>query len=286
MSQRHRALRHHPRSSAGRANPTPLPENEQAVVEEHLPLRSPMVYEVVRQEGENELRRPLASLWWSGIAAGIGISTSVLTEALLHGNVPEPGWRSLVASFGYTIGFVIVVIGRLQLFTENTITAVLPLFANWSRMHFVNTLRLWGVVLAANLIGVFGTAVLFTHAGLVSDPALAMMLEVSHDAASHSVLDAMLLGVPAGFLVAAIVWILPNAEGSELLVVVMLTYVMALGDFTHVVVGSGELFLLLFDGTVDSVYVMTRIIAIMVGNVIGGTGLFALLAYGQVRSEM
>ena len=66
----------------------------------------------------------------------------------------------------------------------------------------------------------------------------------------------------------------------------MLTYVMALGDFTHVVVGSGELFLLLFDGTVDSVYVMTRIIAIMVGNVIGGTGLFALLAYGQVRSEM
>lgn len=245
-----------------------------------------MVYEVVRQEGENELRRPLASLWWSGIAAGIGISTSVLAEGLLHGNLPDQGWRSLVASFGYTIGFVIVVIGRLQLFTENTITAVLPLFANWSRMHFVNTLRLWGVVLAANLIGVLGTAVLFTHAGLVSDPALAMMLEVSQHAATYSMLDAMLLGIPAGFLVAAIVWILPNAEGSEVLVVVMLTYVMALGGFTHVVVGSGELFLLLFDGTLDSAYVITRIIAIMLGNVIGGTGLFALLAYGQVRSEM
>ena len=68
---------------------SPLPAEEQAIVEDHLPMRSPMVYEVVRQEGESELRRPLASLWWSGTAAGIAIA-AVSAAALPRSAILRP----------------------------------------------------------------------------------------------------------------------------------------------------------------------------------------------------
>ncbi len=95
-------------------------------IEERQRPSSPVIYEVIRQDGDEELARPLNSLWWSGIAAGLGISMSVVAEGLLHRALPDREWRPLVENLGYTLGFLIVVLGRLQLFTSNTLTAVLP----------------------------------------------------------------------------------------------------------------------------------------------------------------
>jgi formate/nitrite transporter FocA (FNT family) len=265
---------------------SPLPQQEQAIVEEHLPLRSPMVYEVVRQEGEAELKRPLASLWWSGIAAGIAMFSSVLAQGVFHGQLPDAPWRSLITDFGYCFGFLIVVLGRLQLFTENTITAVLPLLADWSRARLGHTARLWAVVLLANVVGTFTTAALVSWAGLFPAVHLQAMLEVSREFAHHTPLEAFLFGIPAGFLIAAIVWISPNAESAKFAVVVWLTYLVALGDFTHVVVGSAELALLVIEGSVSAGGALAVLLPTLAGNIIGGTGLFSLLAYAQIKGEM
>lgn len=272
--------------SSEKANATPLPVREQEVVEDHLPLRSPMVYEVVRQEGESELSRPLGSLWWSGLAAGIAIVASVIGEGALHGLLPEVEWRPALESFGYCLGFLIVILGRLQLFTENTITAVLPLLANWSGADLLKTARLWGVVLLANVCGTVLTAALIVHAGLVPAALLPELTHVSAQFAAHPPLEALMLGLPAGFLIAAIVWMLPNAEGSEFAVIVTLTWLIALGGFTHVVVGSAELAILAMQGELGLGGASALFAATLVGNVVGGTGLFALLAYAQVREEM
>ena len=58
-------------------------------VDEHRRLKAPVVYEIIRQEGVEELDRPLRSLWWSGFAAGLAISTSVYAEAFLHALLPD-----------------------------------------------------------------------------------------------------------------------------------------------------------------------------------------------------
>ena len=264
----------------------PLPEEQQDEVEEHLPLRSPVMYEVVRQEGEIELSRPLASLWWSGVSAGIAMFSSVMAQGVLHEHLPDEHWKPLVASFGYCFGFIIVVLGRLQLFTENTITAVLPLLASWSSVRLARTLRLWGVVLAANVAGTFLTAALVIWTGMLPALYVAAMLDVAGHFAANSSLEALLYGIPAGFLIAAIVWVTPNAESAKFSIVVWLTYLIGVGGLTHVVVGSAELGLLLVNGSIGVGEVLRVLIPTLVGNVVGGTGLFALLAYAQIKEEI
>lgn len=262
-------------------------KTEKQEAQEHQRLRSPVIYEIVRREGTEELRRPTSSLWWSGLAAGVSISASLLATGLLVHYLPEEPWTPAVTSFGYCFGFLIVVLGRLQLFTEQTVTAVLPLLKKPSRDNWLATGRLWGVVLLANLVGTFLTAVFLVFAGSVHPEHFLAMMEVSRKFALMSPGEALGLGIPAGFLVAAMVWMIPNAKGSEFWVVTIVTYLIALGGFAHVIVGSSEVFLLILSGELGIVAgVFGLILPSLLGNIIGGTGLFALLAYGQVQEEL
>ena len=135
-----------PETEFGGENAPRLTEEEKHEVEELKQLRVPVVYEIIREEGVEELKRPVPSLWWSGLAGGIAISVSVLAEGLLHRYLPDTQWRPLVENFGYCVGFLIVILGRLQLFTENTITVIFPLLTDFSKSHLYFTMRLWGVV--------------------------------------------------------------------------------------------------------------------------------------------
>ena len=113
------------------------------------------------------------------------------------------------------------------------------------------------------------------------------MLEVSGTLLHKAPLDMLLQGIPAGFLIASVAWIRAGVSGSEFWVILVLTYAIALGDFAHVVAGSAEAFLLLFAGQTGLGHAAFGIVLpSLIGNVIGGTGLFALLAHAQVRQEM
>ncbi|MDX1527841.1 MAG: formate/nitrite transporter family protein, partial [Gammaproteobacteria bacterium] len=78
-----------------------LSREDREAVDERVRLRPPVVYEIVRREGEEEMRRPLDSLWWSGIAAGLGITASLLAEGLLHHYLPDTPYRPVLENFGY-----------------------------------------------------------------------------------------------------------------------------------------------------------------------------------------
>ncbi len=108
-----------------------LTDKEQSEVREAQRPRAPVVYEIIRLEGERELQRPIASLWWSGVAAGISIGFSFLSQAALGAGLPQSEWNHVLASLGYSVGFIIVILGRQQLFTENVLTAVLPVITRW-----------------------------------------------------------------------------------------------------------------------------------------------------------
>ncbi|MDP5130390.1 MAG: formate/nitrite transporter family protein [Paraglaciecola sp.] len=265
-----------------------LTGSEREAVAEHGRLSSLTVYSIILREGEEELQRPVSSLWWSGVAAGLGISTSVLAEAVLRTHLGSAhSYLSIIESLGYTLGFILVILSRLQLFTENTITVVLPLLASPSKNRFICTARLWGVVLAANLVGTFITAAIAMHGGVLTQEILDSVLQISRHVAALSPMETLLRGIPAGFFIAAIVWMLPSAKGSEVLVVMLFTWLIAAGEFTHVIAGSNEIFSLVLIGEMPfAAAFLQHIGPMLMGNIIGGTGLFAMLAYGQIREEM
>lgn len=220
--------------------------------------------------------------------AGISISTSVLVEGILHAALPDAGWSELVQGLGYSIGFLIVILGRQQLFTENTITPVLPIMARFSMGKFRSMLKLWAIVLLANLVGTM-IAVLFADLiALVSPEQLESMRAVSREAVTGKPPGEFFLrAIPAGFFIAALVWMLPSSKGFEIWVILIITWVIAVGGFAHVIVGSAEAFLLLINGELGVLAVFAGyLLPVLLGNIIGGTALFSALAYAQVREEI
>ena len=265
-----------------------LAPKERDSVAEHGGLSSLAIYSVILREGEEELQRPNISLWWSGVAAGVGISTSVLVEGIIRANMgSDHPYLTLIESLGYAFGFVLVILCRLQLFTENTITVVLPVLADPTRKQFYNAARLWAIVLAANLCGTFLTAAIATHWSILTADTLAAILEISRHLATLTPTETFLRGIPSGFFIAAMVWMLPSAKGSKVLVIIMFTWLIAAGGFTHVIAGSNEIFTLVLNGEMNIFTAFIYHIApVLIGNILGGTGLFAMLAYGQVQEEM
>ena len=112
------------------------------------------------------------------------------------------------------------------------------------------------------------------------------MLAISRHYGELTPLEGLTYGIPAGFYVAAIVWMLPSSRAGAPFVIMLFTYLIAMGEFTHVIAGSAELFLLMLSGGIAPMQVASLLGATLVGNILGGTGLFALLAYGQVAREI
>ena len=256
-------------------------------VEERQRLPTPVIYEIVRREGEEEMKRPLTSLWWSGIAAGLSMSFSLLAQGVLLSHLPDTPWRPLITSFGYTFGFLIVVLGRQQLFTENTITVVLPVIADFTAKNVKSLGRMWAVVFLANMVGTFIAALFLSHAPLISPDVLDAMLTLSHHMLSNDFWTMLSKGIGAGFLIAAMVWIIPSAEGAKFHVILAITYLVAIAEFGHIVVGSVEAFLSILNGQAGLFECFTGFtIPVLAGNIIGGTLLVSVISYAQVKDEM
>jgi formate/nitrite transporter FocA (FNT family) len=265
-----------------------LTEQERSHADELAAPKTRVIYEVVRRQGEEELARPAGSLFWSGAAGGIAMMASVIAEGALRHKLPAdmPG-RAAIGDLGYTLGFLIVILGRMQLFTEQTIVTVLPNMAAPGWKKFVTTARLWAIVFVANLLGTAAAAWINLNLHLMGPELTASMLEVSSAVQGKSALETLAHAIPAGFIMASVAWIRAGAADGEFWIVLILTYFIALGDFAHVIAGSAETFLLLFDGQIDVAQAFGGIIGpALVGNVIGGTGLFALLAHAQVSREI
>lgn len=245
------------------------------------------IHRAVREEGEAELERPASSLMWSGVAAGFAITASLVTEGRIHAALPESEWRPLVVALGYPVGFAIVILGRMQFFTESTITATLPLVTHPSRYAVWRTLRLWALVLLANLTGTAIAAAVVGGTAMTDPTVTEGMLSVSRQILAHGWWATFMGAIPAGFLVASIAWVLPNAREHAFFVIFAITYVVGVAGFSHSVLGSSEAFTLMWHGDVGIGQALFGLIApAVLGNLAGGAGLFALLAHGQVRGEM
>ena len=265
----------------------PLTDTEEQEVEERSAPTAKIVHAAVSKQGEDELARPIQSLFWSGVAAGIAIVSSVVAQAAIGRGVPGAPWKEAVTGLGYSLGFMIVILGRMQLFTEQPMVAVLPLAARPSFHCLGKVARLWSVVFVGNVIGAAAVTALIAYGRTQSPEMLTAMLDISSKLLERSAGDTLLQAIPAGFLVASIAWIRSAADDSSFWIVLVLTYTIAAGGFAHVVAGACEAFLLMWAGKVDLLWVLGGfVLPALAGNIIGGTGLFAMLAHAQVKEEI
>ena len=266
---------------------TKLTRADLAEVEDRLRLRAAIVYEIVRQEGEEELARDPFSLWWSGVAAGLSIGFSIVAEGLLHAYLPDAPWRPIVENLGYCVGFLIVILARQQLFTENTLTAVLPVIGTSNMRNCALTARLWGIVFLANMAGTLIFAFGLSKGVFFTPEANEAFRAIAHHMMEIPVDQMFWRGIVAGWIIATLVWLLPSSEPNSVSVIVLLTYLIAFADLTHVIAGSVEAFLLAFDGDISWYQAVFQfLLPTLAGNVIGGSALFAILAHAQVREEI
>jgi formate-nitrite transporter family protein len=244
-----------------------------------------VVYEAIMEEGESELSRSSSALAYSGLAAGLSMGFSFLVPAYLHSHLPEGKWTPLITSFGYTIGFLLVILGRQQLFTENTLTVILPLFREFTMKTLGNVARLWVVVFLANLAGglIFAFVLAKTH--LVDKEVYDALTVVARKALGESFTVTLLRGIVAGWLVALLVWLLPFAETARVWVIIILTYIIGLGHLSHVIAGAIEAAFLSFTHQRSWLdFAFGFVVPALLGNIIGGVTLVAALNHAQVVS--
>ena len=110
------------------------------------------IHENIRAPAVEELERPASSLFFSSLAAGMLIGFSFLAMAFVAHYAPDP-YKHPLSALAYPVGFMFVIMGRSELFTENTLEPVIPLLHKRDAKTLRQLLRMWGILIAGNLLG-------------------------------------------------------------------------------------------------------------------------------------
>ncbi len=242
-------------------------------------------YEVIRRAGLHELDRATSALLWSGLAAGLSMGFSFLAEALLRSHLPDTPWQPLISKLGYSVGFLIVILGSQQLFTENTLTPIVPLLHRFSRERLRNVLRLWSAVLVTNLIGAVIFATLIGRLNVVDPATQTVLSDIARTSLAPDPFTTMLHAVFAGGLIALMVWMLPDAKTAKPMIIIIMTYLVGLGGFAHVIAGTTEVAYAAVRGEAELGHVIFGyVLPTLLGNIVGGVTMVASLNHAQATS--
>ncbi|RMQ72508.1 formate/nitrite transporter family protein, partial [Pseudomonas syringae group genomosp. 3] len=250
------------------------------------PPRAAVLHETIRIQGDHELERSVAALWWSALAAGLTMGLSLMAMGLLKSRLEGIPGSHVISSLGYSAGFLAVILARQQLFTENTITAVLPVMSKLNLANIGRLLRLWAVVLTGNLAGTLLVAYVMLNLPIFDTSTDKAFLEIGRKVMENDLGQMFSKGIVSGWMIATMVWMIASMENAKIAIIVLITYLMALGDFTHIVVGSAEVSYLVFAGEIawkDFWFAFAG--PTLAGNIIGGSFIFALISHAQIRSE-
>jgi formate/nitrite transporter FocA (FNT family) len=268
--------------------PLHAPELDRAEERKAIERTSPgphIIHEAIRIQGEEELRRPTSALAWSGLAAGLSMGFSFIAEAIIRIHLPDEPWRPLLAKLGYPLGFLIVILGRQQLFTENTLTPIIPLLSRRDRGTLMNVLRLWGTVFASNIVGAALCALVLGRSETFPADIRAAFATIGIESLDGSFGQILLRGIFAGWLIALMVWVLGSMKQSSAAIIIILTYIVGLAGLSHIIVGSVEVLYLVMTGEASiGDYLVGFMTPTLLGNICGGVALVAAVNHAQVLS--
>ena len=264
---------------------SPLSSQEIEEADDRSSTTAKVIHEAIRLEGSEELERPSTSIGWSGLAAGLTMGTSMLGQGLLMSALPETPSGHLIAGLGYTLGFIFVTMARQQLFTETTLTVMLPVLHGTHGYGAVT--RYWSIVFAANIVGTLLFAAAMTIPHLIQPDAAQEFTTLGVKAAEPGFATVLLKAVVAGWLIALMVWLMPAAGSAKILVIVAITWLISAGEFSHVIAGSTEAAFAAMQGAIGwQQYALGFLLPSLIGNSIGGVVFVALLNHAQVKDEI
>ncbi len=240
------------------------------------------IYQQVAASARQELRRTTTSLCLSGFGGGAFMGLSALGTAIGMTEFGHLAEAHFISRMFYPLGFIVVIIGRSQLFTENTLYPVALVLAE--KREIWNTFRLWSVVLPANVIGALAFALIAARTPALNPLFTEALSQLGVASVAHPASSIFWSGVIGGWIIALAAWLVSGSHSitGSVMVIWMLTFIVGLGDFAHCVATSCEVFVSILTGHLAwSAYIRWFIPAVL-GNICGGVGLVTILEYGQV----
>lgn len=241
------------------------------------------ILEAVVEDGREELGRASTGLAFSGVASGLSISFSALALATVGAMTGEIG---LTAMLFYPVGFLIVILGRAQLFTENTVTPVTVVFTN--RKVLPNMLRMWAIIFVSNVIGAMIFAATVVYAEVLDPTAIELLVSRVSSELAYGFWNLTFKAIFGGWLVALVAWLVAAARDtiSQIFVIWLLILLIPVAGLVHSIAGSAEVLITVFAGAVSwSEYFLGFLAPATLGNVIGGVVLVSVLNYAQVMGS-
>lgn len=261
-------------------SPSGAPASGRAV---HDVFSADETYQRLTATAEEEFQRTPRQLLFSGLGAGLALGWVFLGRAAASAGVGATD--TLAANLLYPIGFIIVVLGRYQLYTENTLTPVTLVLTRLASLP--SLLRLWAVVLTANLVGAVAIGTFLAYDGVMNDEIRSMGAEIAAHAFEIPLLALFLRGILAGALVGAMVWMTHAVREAtaRVLIIYGIFIIIPTADLFHVITGFVEAVFGVLVGEGGWGQAFAFLGAVGLGNTIGGVVLVAVLNFGQTRER-
>jgi formate/nitrite transporter FocA (FNT family) len=244
------------------------------------------IYEQVAKNARQELARDDMSLLISGLAGGMAMGLTALAVSIGSAVLGTSGPAHFVTYLFYPIGFIAVILGRSQLFTENTLYPVALLLSE--KGHFWSTLRLWALVLPSNILGAFCFAVLAARTGALKPEFVTSMAHIGQEAARNPASTVFWSGIIGGWIIAMVAWLVSGSHSitGSVALIWLLTFLVGLGGFAHCIATSGEILAAVVTHQLPVLAYVKWIGPAVAGNICGGVLLVTLLEYGQTKGDM
>lgn len=250
-------------------------------------LSAEEIHENVLVQAEDEMDRPASDLFWSAITAGLTIGWSFVGGAYVS-TLVAPEHRRAAQAVLYPLGFILVIIGRSQLFTENTLEPVIPVLDKPGGEKLGKMFRLWALVLIGNMIGAVVFALLFAKTSVVSNEVTSQMREMSTRTLEGTFFMQFYHAIYAGWLIALTAWLVSATTytGAQIALIWMTTAPIAALDFRHSIAGSVEAYFAAGSGLATWMQAVGGFtLPTVLGNIVGGVIFVAMLNHGQVSSK-
>ncbi|PHQ39765.1 formate transporter [Halorubrum persicum] len=248
------------------------------------------VFQRIIAAADEEVTSGSRELFFSGLAAGLAITITFMLYASL---TAATGRNPILSVLLYPLGFIYIIIGGYQLYTENTLP---PVALTLERLASVPTLlRHWTIVLAGNFVGGGIGALVLSYGGVFTGDTVDVARYISEGGFKVGAVPLFFKAAMAGLIVAGVVWVgfASTDSVSRMLVVYLAFLAIPLGDLFHVVVSFTEVLYLFFEysiplyGAEISLYsgIVGFVIPVLLGNTIGGVVLVTLVNYFQTSEE-
>lgn len=215
------------------------------------------------------------------------IGFTFLSSAFASYYAPESIKHALAAA-AYPVGFVFVIMGRSELFTENTLEPVIPLLHKRNASTLRQMLRMWGLLIVGNLLGALIIAWLIGRTTMIEPLLQPTMQRLAAESTGGGFGEVFYKAIFGGWLIALLTWLLASTIDTiaQLFLIWVTTAPIAAFHFRHSIAGSVEAFYRAVTGTAGWGEMLGGfVVPALLGNAVGGVLLVALFNYAQVAEE-